>query len=218
MKKTLVGLGAVLLTSVAWGPTAHAADGLVGAWAPSPHEYGTGSHPQMALGTGPNGGWSVELHEVEGALAYSFDSGSPIPFENGWGPAMAPISAAGGTPRVLEVHQVNDGSVSPLMFSVGTFNGATGSWQLAHPYDRGLAPRVAAEGGLVVEVHQADVGTSALWYHVGTISPAGDIAWNPSPVEYDWGSHPAIALTTIDNPPQNGGTIVFATTATSTRR
>ena len=111
----------------------------------------------------------------------------------------------------IEVHQGGQDSESSLWFQLGSnappfysainWGRATqlgpGPWTCgpfprgcgAGPFDYGYNPTVAADLGgqsptstTVVEVHQAAVGESTLYYHVGvlTLGPSPSISWGPS--------------------------------------
>ena len=73
-------------------------------------------------------------------------------------------------------------SASSLWYQLGTTGDAlfatSINWSAANNYDTGYDPTVAVDDNTapsattttVVEVHQAGVGVSGLWYHVGTLT------------------------------------------------
>lgn len=63
----------------------------------------------------------------------------------------------------------------------------------ATQYGTGYAPRIAADGLTVVEVHQLDSGSGPLEYRTGTIGPSGVVTWR-AVHKYDTGSAPTVAI------------------------
>ncbi len=55
--------------------------------------------------------------------------------------------------------------------------GQTVSWGPSVRLDDGFAPRVAASGTTVVQVHQATNGSGPLWYRTAQLGPGGTIQW-----------------------------------------
>lgn len=92
----------------------------------------------------------------------------------------------------IEVHQGGQEDESSLWFQLtGNNSRSTGiNWMASTQYDNGYNPTVAIDlnsssttTATVVEVHQAAVGQSALWYHVGTLT------LGPSPsMSTNWGT------------------------------
>jgi len=84
--------------------------------------------------------------------------------------------------NAIEVHQGGQESESSLWYQLGTTGDAlfatSINWSAANNYDTGYDPTVAVDNNTapsattttVVEVHQAGVGVSGLWYHVGTLT------------------------------------------------
>src|ERR1700723_2587638 len=72
--------------------------------------------------------------------------------------------------------------------------GQTVSWGPSVQLDDGFAPRIAASGTTVVQVHQATNGSGPLWYRTAQLGPNGTIQWfGTGSVEYDSGSAPSVA-------------------------
>jgi hypothetical protein len=72
--------------------------------------------------------------------------------------------------------------------------GQTVNWGPSVQLDDGFAPRVAASGTTVVQVHQAMDGSGPLWYRTAQLGPDGTIQWFGSgSLEYDNGSAPSVA-------------------------
>jgi hypothetical protein len=129
------------------------------------------------------------------------------------GCAATPYAAA--ISNVVEVHQggpvtigpiVVPGSAPSLWYRTGVTvpsSGAT-SWATASSYDAGYNPRVAVDqyktwGGstTVIEVHQAGVDMSDLWYHVGTLTYSASsvsITWGPSKKTGLTGYSPSVSI------------------------
>lgn len=83
----------------------------------------------------------------------------------------------GYTSDVIEVHQGGQDNGGKLWFRTGVDTSFGTTWANAEPYDEGFNPTVALDqsGGTatnttIVEVHQATVNSSLLWYHVGTLT------------------------------------------------
>jgi hypothetical protein len=67
--------------------------------------------------------------------------------------------------------------------------GQTVNWGPSVQLDDGFAPRVAASGTTVVQVHQATNGSGPLWYRTAQLGPDGTIKWLGSgSLEFDNGS------------------------------
>ena len=91
---------------------------------------------------------------------------------------------------VIQVHQGGQDNGAALWYRTGVGPGLETTWAVSKFYDTGFNPTVAVDqtGGTsttttVVEVHQAAVGLSALWYHVGTLTYSAtsvSVAWGPS--------------------------------------
>jgi hypothetical protein len=91
---------------------------------------------------------------------------------------------------VIQVHQGGQDNGASLWYRTGVGPGLETTWAVSKFYDTGFNPTVAVDqtGGTsttttVVEVHQAAVGLSALWYHVGTLTYSAtsvSVAWGPA--------------------------------------
>jgi hypothetical protein len=64
-------------------------------------------------------------------------------------------------------------------------------------YDTGVAPSIAIEGDLIVEVHQTTTGVGPLVSTAGTISDLGEISFGPDQ-QYDNGIAPSLSGSLID--------------------
>jgi hypothetical protein len=78
---------------------------------------------------------------------------------------------------VIQVHQGGQNGGAELWYRTGVDSGYSTTWANAQSYDNGFNPTVALDqsGGTatnttIVEVHQATVDSSLLWYHVGTLT------------------------------------------------
>ena len=88
------------------------------------------------------------------------------------------LSAGHAIANVIQVHQGGQDNGAALWYRTGVYNaGSATTWAAAVQYDEGYNPTVALVPGgssyattTVVEVHQAGVDSSALWYHVGTLT------------------------------------------------
>lgn len=111
-----------------------------------------------------------------------------------FGNGVRPAIAIDDTGRVVVVHETG-GIASSLFCQVGQIE-ATGdriTWGPGVEYDRGHCPAVGlTPGGDLVEVHRSTAPT-ALWYRVGVLGPAMDVAWGPSRY-LDDGDLPAVAV------------------------
>lgn len=162
-------------------------------------EYDTGIGPSVAVN---NKGVAVEVHESDGYARLWYHVGV---VENdryiSWGAShqhdtgVAPEVALRDDGTVVEVHMSENRD--SLWYKVGAVDVAnrTISWGESKKYDTGGSPMVAMQDdGTVVEVHQSGDTGVGLWYHVGTVDPAGkSVSWGESR-EWGTGSGPAVAL------------------------
>ena len=142
-------------TNVSWGTVA---------------QYDAGTSPSVALVSTSNGIMAVEVHASgSGALWYHF--GAVTSTGVNWGPSMqydygyAPsVAVADG--YIVEAHQAQNGE-GALWSNFASISGTTLSWTGATQYDNGYSPSLAWDSvtHTGVEVHAADVGTTALWSH-----------------------------------------------------
>lgn len=79
--------------------------------------------------------------------------------------------------NVIEVHTDSQNNGLELWYRTGVDTGFSTNWANSHSYDNGYNPAIALDqsggtstGTTIVEVHQAAVGSSLLWYHVGTLT------------------------------------------------
>jgi hypothetical protein len=73
------------------------------------------------------------------------------------------------------------------------------TWGASLQLDYGFAPRVAASGTTVVQVHQATSAEGPLWYRTAQLGPNGTIRWFGSgSLQYDDGFAPSVAVTGTD--------------------
>lgn len=86
-------------------------------------------------------------------------------------------SYPGYASNVIEVHQASQDPGAKLLFRSGVDTGYGTTWANSHSYDSGFNPTVALDqsGGTdtsttIVEVHQATIDSSLLWYHVGKLT------------------------------------------------
>jgi hypothetical protein len=86
-------------------------------------------------------------------------------------------SYSGYDSAVIQVHQGGQNGGAELWYRTGVDSGYSTTWENAQSYDNGFNPTVALDqsGGTatsttIVEVHQATVDRSLLWYHVGTLT------------------------------------------------
>jgi hypothetical protein len=82
-----------------------------------------------------------------------------------------------------------------LAFIASPAQGQTVSWGPSVQLDDGFAPRIAASGTTVVQVHQGVNGTGPLWYRTAQLGPSGAIQWfGTGSLLYDnSGSAPSVA-------------------------
>jgi hypothetical protein len=72
--------------------------------------------------------------------------------------------------------------------------GQTVNWGPSVQLDDGFAPRVAASGTTIVQVHQGTNGSGPLWYRTAQLGPDGTIQWfGTGSIEFDSGSAPSVA-------------------------
>lgn len=105
------------------------------------------------------------------------------------------IAACTGGPyymaNVVEVHQGGQDNGAALWYRTGVVGGATSTtWADAYQYDTGYNPTVAVDqysslpgSTTVIEVHQAGVDSSDLWYHIGTLTYSASsvsVTWGPA--------------------------------------
>ena len=84
--------------------------------------------------------------------------------------------------------------VAILAIVASPAHGQTVHWGPSVQLDDGFAPRMAASGTTVVQVHQATNGSGPLWYRTAQLGPNGTIQWFGSgSLEYDNGSAPSVA-------------------------
>jgi hypothetical protein len=167
-----------------------------------PPNYDNGVRPSVAV-SGTN---VIEVHQGTanglGPLWYKTGQIQPngsvrwantaFQYDNGGRPSVA-ISGL----NVIEVHQGTASGFGPLWYKTGQIQPDGGvKWSsTAFQYDYGGAPRVAAAGPNVVEVHQgAANGFGPLWYKTGQILPGGDVVWNATAFYYDSGVAPSVSL------------------------
>jgi hypothetical protein len=132
---------------------------------------------------------------------YNIFSSSEPGNEIGHSPSIAmvncPLSACAGSPysssisNVIQVHQGGQDSGSALWYRTGVI-GSSGktTWAVANFYDTGFNPTVAVDQYItwgstttVIEVHQAGVDMSELWYHIGTLTYSASsvsVTWGPA--------------------------------------
>jgi hypothetical protein len=166
-------------------------------------KYDSGINPSVALN---DAGTVLEVHESDGLSTnmwyhvgkldsgrMTVDWGGSHKYDTG----KAPSVALNNSHVAVEVHP-SDGLSSNMWYHVGTVDpaGKIVNWGSSHKYDTGATPSIAINNhNVVVEVHQSDGPSTALWYHVGTVDPsAKTINWGSS-VEYDNGDFPRVALT-----------------------
>lgn len=154
----------------------------------STFETGTG-YDQVAYNTGSYGTvWNSQTN-VAGEIAHS--------------PAIAMViyenSTGNLSDAVVEVHQGTQDNGGRLFSRVAypadlyeELSPSNITWGPAAKYDDGYNSTVAIDGWTypptIVEVHQAGVNSSALWYHVGHLNfgSTPSISWGPSH-EFDSG-------------------------------
>jgi hypothetical protein len=105
--------------------------------------------------------------------------------------AMAPywVGTSLSEDNLIEVHQGGQDGGAALWYRVGQIppgqvqpTGSDVAWQAAQEYNTGFNPAIAldqycsscaAGTTTIVEVHQAQSGTSQLWFHIGTFGGLG---------------------------------------------
>lgn len=171
-------------------------------WATS-QKYGTGFNPTVAVDnsnylSSPTSAAVVEVHQASSDrsdLWYTFglllgiNGASPV---LDWFPAVKIPSVSGYAPSVSLASGlavvVFQGASGELFYSIGvndTFGGFT--WSAPVYYTQGYNPSIAVYGcatcksWTVLEAHQANNGTGALWYRTGLINKQGthSIVWTP---------------------------------------
>ena len=96
--------------------------------------------------------------DASGAIAWS----APSEYDRGVAPSVALFGD-----EIVEVHQEQD-DAGHMWLSVGTIVGdGVVRWTYRRQYDEGARPAVALDAtrGIGVEVHQGELGPSALWSH-----------------------------------------------------
>jgi hypothetical protein len=82
-----------------------------------------------------------------------------------------------------------------LTIVASSAQGQTVTWGGSVRLDDGFAPRIAASGTTVVQVHQAKNEEGPLWYRTARLGPSGSIRWFGSgSLEYDNGFAPSVAV------------------------
>jgi hypothetical protein len=166
------------------------------------YQYDNGGRPSVAV-SGVN---VVEVHEGTangfGPLWYRTGEIQPDgtvgwsdshPYDNGARPSVA---VSGN--NVIEVHQGSGDGFGLLWYKTGQLK-ADGSVVWAddgHPYDYGGAPRIAASGPNIIEVHQGSGNNfGALWYKTAELKTDGTVVWADAGYYYDSGGAPSVSLT-----------------------
>jgi len=98
---------------------------------------------------------------------------------------------------VIEVHQGTANGFGVLWYKAGKVS-ADGSVDWAddgHPYDYGGAPRIAASGPNIIEVHQGTAAVSGpLWYKTAQFKADGSVVWAEAGFNYETGGAPSVSL------------------------
>ncbi len=200
-----------------------AVDGAYGGGAIIMFEWGGPGVSTIGYETG-NTNWSAP--PLEPSVDWCCSPGNNMNNEMGRALSVGLVSSStwqiGGYDTAIEVHQ---GEADQLWYSVGSAKVNTSQniavnvdWASSQSYDRGFNPTVGvdnSQGGAVppavsaaaVEVHQAQSGSSELWYHFGLLmgihGSSPSMTWFPStPVQYTSGSttisisgnHPSVSL------------------------
>lgn len=168
------------------------------------HNYDSGLNPAAAVNAA---GTVVEVHETQSPISagmyYHVGQVDPVGQEISFGASYEYDS--GDNPKValndgnvvVEVHESN-GLSTKMWYHVGIVDpsGQTISFGGSHDYDNGVTPAISLNNNLVVvEVHQSDGPSTALWYHVGVVDPVGKTISFGDSQNYDSGSNPSVALT-----------------------
>jgi hypothetical protein len=161
----------------------------------------------MATFAYENGQFTPSISLLSWDSTNNIYSASQPNYEVGHDPSIAMVtcyaSACMGGPyytaNVVQVHQGGQDGGAELWYRTGVVGidptGKT-TWGAAQSYDTGFNPTVAVNqysttpgSTTVVEVHQAGVNSSALWFHIGTLT------YSASSVAVTWGSALPTGLT-----------------------
>jgi hypothetical protein len=125
----------------------------------------------------------------------------------GHAPSIALVQAVNaGVDNLIEVHQGGQDNGGALWYQLASASAPLPNkikWSAANPYGQGYNPTVAADlnapgsfSTAIVEVHQAGLDISALWYEVGilTLGTSPSIVWGPS-IEINGGLNQGYAPT-----------------------
>lgn len=211
LSRTIGFVSALLLTSAGWAENIAItwADAVAAGngWLPKIASDGSNGLTTLIyqIGTGDarfeyeNG----EFYPYISLLSYLgpyniFSSGQPTN-EVGHSPSIAMVtcyaSACMGGPyytaNVVQVHQGGQDNGAALWYRTGVnLSGTTTTWADAIRYDTGYNPTVAVDqystlpgSTTVIEVHQAGVDSSDLWYHIGTLTYSASsvsVTWGPA--------------------------------------
>jgi hypothetical protein len=203
--------------AVGWGDAVGAGNG----WLPKIASDGSNGLTTLIyqIGTGDarfeyeNGEFYPYLDSLSWDGSYNIFSTTQPGNEVGHAPSIAMVtcyaSACSGAPwywgNVVQVHQGGQDSGAQLWYRTGVVGGATTTtWGAAQPYDTGYNPTVAVDQNstlpsttTVIEVHQAGVDSSELWYHIGTLTYSAtsvNITWGPAQPTGLTGYAPSVSI------------------------
>jgi hypothetical protein len=123
----------------------------------------------------------LEVHQAtagSGALWYRTGtiSGNTITwaashlYGQGANPGIANLSSSVGN-HILEVHRGGTAQAPTLWYRRGRVVGSQIAWTASTQYDNGVFPAIGGNGCNAVEVHQAHLGLSPLWYRMFSDCP-----------------------------------------------
>jgi hypothetical protein len=186
-------------------------------WAAS-QSYDTGFNPSVAVDnsnylSNPINTTVVEVHQAASGssqlyyhwgLLLGINTSSPSML---WGPATKIPSVSGYAPSVTIsdnlVIVAYQGSSGEMFYVLGQNGGISGiTWGSPVYYTQGYNPSISVygcsgcTGWTVLEAHQGQNSTGALWYRTGAISKQGKpvLIWTPDgDTQYDTGCYPSIA-------------------------
>ncbi|MGA9511837.1 MAG: hypothetical protein WBV55_24680 [Candidatus Sulfotelmatobacter sp.] len=143
----------------------------------SPAQYDSGFNPSVtASGTGV-----LEVHNGGSGAAVPlwYHIGTRKGLKITWQSSSFEYVTTGSNPAVgyngeavLEVHNLDFGGVSPMLFDTATLSGGSLTWDETGSYDNGFNPAITlpTKNSVGIEVHNGTSGEGALWYRIFSVT------------------------------------------------